>query len=314
MLKWISEKYQNRFLKIMKCLNFNIENIKDGDIIVIPDNYEDYIEDKELLKDLTKPFYKYKCNCTIYLKSEYEEQQRKREIIRQREEERKRKEVQEQKEKEEIIECLRQEYGKKWRDKKWIESNIGEYYSWEPLYEYFWTIIGDNWQKVDWKQNIKLEQSIYNKIKGMKVNGVSGESFLKRKFRNDKGYSAGILEECFTIIKEESNLDYGVYCIRTDEEIIYVGSTCRSFNQRMKEHAIAIETNSKELGVYDIIRELKREGKEVYYEILVDYKELNANKRINREDIESMELGFINYFKPRGNVAGIKVPFKYKGY
>lgn len=316
LIKWSTTKYQERFSKIMKCLETQVQVIKER-YVIIPDNYEDFIIDKELLKGLTKPFYQYRSNCTIMLRSEYEYELEKERQRRLKQEKKRMEEQRILREKEEVIECLRQEYGNKWRDRNWINKNVGEYTEcyWDPMFEYFWTLIEDNWQRVDWKQNIKLEQGIYNRIEGIKVNGVSGKSFLNAKFKNNKGYNASILKECFkTMHNMDEDRDYGVYAIRTDEEIIYVGSTFRDFNIRIKEHVAAVKSGSKELAVYDIIRELKKEGKDVYVEILVNCKDIETNKKLTIDDIQSMELGFINYFKPKGNVSGIKIPFRYRGY
>lgn len=104
----------------------------------------------------------------------------------------------------------------------------------------------------------------------------------------------------------------GVYALTVDDEIIYIGSTIRSFEERINEHRKNMENNSKELKVYDILRECKKQGKEIIWKIIVDCNELKVNKILTIEDVESMELGFIDYFKPKGNVAGIKTEFKYK--
>lgn len=101
-------------------------------------------QDKEILelnKKLTKPFYKYTSN-KFYSVLWYKEVKAREEKERIKEE--KKKEAKRQLD--EKMEMLAQEYGNKWRDEYWIKKNIGEYYTYEPIISYFWTLIGDNWK------------------------------------------------------------------------------------------------------------------------------------------------------------------------
>ena len=263
-------------------------------------------EDKEILelnKKLTKPFYKYTSN-KFYSVLWYKEVKAREEKERIKEE--KKKEVKRQLN--EKMEMLAEEYGNKWRDEYWIKKNIGEYYTYEPIISYFWTLIGDNWKVKDWKHNIELEKGVYDKIKDMKVEGFKGSSFLNRRFKNIKGYSCGI--EGFYYL-EQHNEPYGIYGIYLGDELVYIGSTMRSFEVRMREHIENIEKGSKELYLYSLLG--KEDLGNLSWSPLINCKELKANKVFTVEDVESMELALISLYKPKGNLAGVSEEFRYKG-
>lgn len=264
-------------------------------------------EDKKILelnKKLTKPFYKYTSSkfYTVYWYKEVKAREEKERLKEEKKKEAKR-------QLDEKMEMLAEEYGNKWRDEYWIKKNIGEYYTYEPIISYFWTLIGDNWKVKDWKHNIELEKSIYNKIKSMKVEGFKGSSFLNRKFKNRSGYSCGI-DGCYQV--EQRNEPYGIYGIYLRDELIYIGSTMRSFEIRMREHIENIKLGSKELYLYSLLS--KEDLSSLSWSPLIDCKELKANKTFTAEDVQSMELALISLYKPKGNLAGVSEEFRYKGY
>lgn len=113
------------------------------------------------------------------------------------------------------------------------------------------------------------------------------------------------------VIKDKS---YGVYAILADEEIIYIGSTIRNFKIRFKEHQENIACGDESLDVYNIIRDLIKQGKNIAYKILIDCNKIKTNKKIISYDIESMELALILTYQPIGNIAGITKPFLYSIY
>lgn len=209
------------------------------------------------------------------------------------------------------VRLLRNSYQGVWRDNSWIKTHIGEYYTEDPAYEYYWTLIGDNYL-TDWKGNIKLEIETYRKVKEINNSKILKPSkFLSRKFKNLKGYSSQILDETYISSKIESSDNYGVYAILADEEIIYIGSTTRSFDIRIKEHKDSVKSGSEKLKLYSIIRQLQQEKKKISWRPIVNCRSLKTNKIFTKDDIESMELAFISYFQPIGNLAGKEVPFRY---
>jgi hypothetical protein len=58
-----------------------------------------------------------------------------------------------------MVEEIKKKYGNKFRDEKWIIDNIGEYYTYEIILPYFWTIIGDNYIRLK-NGNIRLQKDI----------------------------------------------------------------------------------------------------------------------------------------------------------
>lgn len=113
------------------------------------------------------------------------------------------------------------------------------------------------------------------------------------------------------VVKDKS---YGVYAILANEEIIYIGSTIRNFKIRFREHQENIACGDESLDVYNLIRDLIKQGKDITYKILIDCSKIKTNKKIISYDIESMELALIQEHQPIGNVAGVSKPFLYSIY
>jgi hypothetical protein len=47
------------------------------------------------------------------------------------------------------------------------------------------------------------------------------------------------------------------------------------------------------------------------YKVLVDVSKLSIDKELERNEIEAMELALISMYKPIGNYAGVKGPYKF---
>lgn len=289
-------------IEIYKILDDKIEIING--YLIYPDNYEDYIGDRN--KKLSKNFYAYKCKefYKAYSRTEWEKfQKAEQERKRQEELKRKRKEEKIQRDQNKIDE-LKKNYGEKWRSKEWIEKNIGEYYNWMPCFEYYWTIIGDDYS-ITWN-GVRISKESREEIKKIKNFELSGSSFLGRKFKRN-GYSKEIDSKNF-YFKQKKVEHYGVYGIYKDDELLYVGSTMRNFEDRMKEHRDNINNGSTELYFYKLVNK----NDELKYRILIDVSEIKTNKKIDRTDVESMELALISYLQPVGNLAGRVSEFRYK--
>lgn len=303
---WEAIKWEKDLSKIVKYLDQNGAYFKEIDKTLYYFIPEIQLPE-ELTKNLIKPWYEYAHRLSVKILTEKEFKELK-ERERRKEEERL-KEIQKKQEEEkrkakEAVECLRQEYGKAWKDYEWIRKNIGEYCTEEPMWQYFWTLIGNNWQVVDWRHNIKIEESTYNKIRSMTVNGYKGSTFLGRSFKNKKGYSCRITE---TYKIQRQGQHYGVYGLYKNDELIYIGSTIRDFEDRRQEHIEGLKAKKKELYVYSLLDTIDMR-------VIIDCSELKVNKKLNIEDVESMELALITLYKPEGNLAGRTTDFKYHGY
>lgn len=92
---------------------------------------------------------------------------------------------------------------------------------------------------------------------------------------------------------------YGIYC---DKELIYIGKTDVSFEERFKQHKINMEQN-KDQYLYKYMRD----NKDCYYELkpLINVKNIKTKEKITNKDIEMMELALITLFKPKCNIQGI---------
>lgn len=117
--KWASNSKAAQLNKIMDKLEGRVK--LDGYTLILPDDYEKYLT-KEDTKGLSKKFYEYTNRVFISYKFEGD--------IRREEEQKRQEEVQKQRN------CALVEKDKEsfsnWRDKEWIDKNIGEYYNWEP--------------------------------------------------------------------------------------------------------------------------------------------------------------------------------------
>ena len=173
--------------------------------------------------------------------------------------------------------------------------------------EYYWTLIGDRFIK---KQSgtIELLPGVYEEIYNLpKMFPLAGKTFLSRKFKNKSDYTCGIVKGKGFAPKKEAE-SYGVYALYVNNELFYIGSTMRDFSVRFKEHAENIKNNSKELYVYSLIKP----NDQIECSILIDVAKLNTNSKLTRRDVESMELGLIDLYKPKGNLAGNTHQYKYR--
>lgn len=228
------------------------------------------------------------------------------EYLKQEEERRKQEEIIELKKAIELKERIIKE-GKEYRDKNWIEKNIGKYYSWDTSYEYFWSIIGNEYfQK--WNGEIVLTKNKLNEIKNIGKNecGLKGTTFLGRKFKYN-GYSHEINTKEFYGEEKEKPKSYGVYGIYKNDTLLYIGSTMREFSVRFEEHSNNIINHSNELYVYSLIED----DDNITFKKLIDAATLKTNSELTKRDIQSMELALINTMNPPGNLAGRSYEYKY---
>ena len=279
-----------------------------GKILILPDNYEEYI-DKEKTKWLTKPVYGYKNDIydKVYTKTEYQNYLKKMELEKIRKEQKQQK-INENETK--MVEEIKKKYGNRFRDEKWIIDNIGEYYTYEIILPYFWTIIGDNYIRLK-NGNIRLQKDIQDQIKQINKKelgiGISGTQFLGRRFcYNGKSHCIEF-ERPYLTKKEEkkfedfkTEINYGIYGIYKGDELFYIGSTMRDFSLRFNEHLENIKNHSNELALYSLISI----NDDIGFAPLINVKDLKSDRKIERHDLECMELALIHLYQPKGNMAG----------
>lgn len=214
-----------------------------------------------------------------------------------------------------------------------IEQKIGGHYNKAANQEKIikmWELIGNNYTiyKQDTLIRIFIPDTIYDIIRrqiGYNMVHltiytdtkqrifVSRDSELERymKVQTTKTQKASITKK--TKPKESSkqpnkNSPYGIYCIQYRGEIIYIGMTQTSFEQRWKEHLQLFKhPNNSDMLLYHA----NVDPNELEFRVMVDLTKEKANRELTTRDIKAMEMGFIACFKPRFNVSGVKIPYRF---
>lgn len=108
----------------------------------------------------------------------------------------------------------------------------------------------------------------------------------------------------------------GVYGIYLEDELVYIGKTIQSFQQRFRQHKHFIDFPNDSETQYDMYTELAaaiERGKTVQLRPLIiaetaSYKSLY---HLTNRDLESMEFALIGALQPRYNVEGRRKPYRY---
>lgn len=109
--------------------------------------------------------------------------------------------------------------------------------------------------------------------------------------------------------KKKETLPYGIYCIKYKEEIIYIGMTQVSFVERWKEHKkYFLHPDLNDMVLYHS----NLDPENLTFEIMVDLTKEKADKELTTGEIKAMEMGLIAYFKPKCNISGVKIPYRFK--
>lgn len=209
-----------------------------------------------------------------------------------------------------------------------IEAKLGGYYHKGIIQSRIvamWEIIGDNYREeiYDDRKAIIIPDEICSKIK-KQINrevlnrSLSSEQFKfihyfsetqwEEKLRQDKEIRKRYEKELKKQKKKE-DLPYGIYCIKYEGEIIYIGMTQVSFIDRWKEHKkyfLNPELNNMVLYHSNLNPE------NLTFEVMVDLTKEKADKELTTGEIKAMEMGLIAYFKPRCNISGVKIPYRFK--
>ena len=116
--------------------------------------------------------------------------------------------------------------------------------------------------------------------------------------------------------------DKGIYGIYSNDELLYIGKTNRSFKDRYLEHMKKLSSYicGNDIGgqytLYERLYQEKRKGNNVHLEPIIRVSKLNiqddshrCRSYISNRDIECMELALIMTLKPVLNVEGRTKPY-----
>lgn len=93
-----------------------------------------------------------------------------------------------------------------------------------------------------------------------------------------------------------------IYGIIINEEIVYIGKTKRPIIQRKHEHEkSAAKKSQQQEHLYKAMRENT-------YEFVVLYE---SHNEISNFQLQCLECGYINYYKPKFNYEGVKIPYRW---
>lgn len=104
-------------------------------------------------------------------------------------------------------------------------------------------------------------------------------------------------------IKEKNAYIYGIVI---NEEIVYIGKTKRPIIQRKHEHE---KSAAKIMNVESQQQEyLYKAMRENPYEFVILYE---SHGEISNFQLQCLECGYINYYKPRFNYEGVQIPYRW---
>ena len=107
---------------------------------------------------------------------------------------------------------------------------------------------------------------------------------------------------------KRQNEPHGIYCIKYKDEIIYIGMTQTSFKERYREHKTLFNNpDNSDMLLYHA--GLKFE--ELEFKVMVDLTKEKADRELTTRDIKAMEMGLIACFKPKYNVSGVRIPYRF---
>lgn len=101
---------------------------------------------------------------------------------------------------------------------------------------------------------------------------------------------------------------HGIYCIKYQDEVVYIGMTENSFEKRWKEHLYHFRNpDTNDMLLYHSNLDYEK----LEFKVMVDLTKDKADRELTTRDIKAMEMGLIACFKPRYNVAGVKIPYRF---
>lgn len=103
----------------------------------------------------------------------------------------------------------------------------------------------------------------------------------------------------------EHQQEKGIYGIYYKDELVYIGNTSKSFQDRFSQHLSSLSCGSQHLYVY--LRELNAKPEDLSIKPLY----ILDDDRINTYGLSCIELAFIKFFQPKGNLAGRTQPYQF---
>lgn len=108
----------------------------------------------------------------------------------------------------------------------------------------------------------------------------------------------------------------GIYGLYLDGVLVYIGKTTQGFLKRYKQHKRLVdfpEESEKQYDMYYELHEALALGKSLQLQpiFVAETAQYNSLYTLTNRDLESMEFILINTFKPRYNVAGVRLPYRY---
>lgn len=121
------------------------------------------------------------------------------------------------------------------------------------------------------------------------------------------------------MIKCGKNGIYGIYVVdevMQKEELIYVGKTGKSFEERFQGHLRRLndKNNRVQMKLYNRIRQARRAGLQVVLKPIIQLDEVMWNKKeIREQELAIMEITLIDLLKPECNWEGVQANYLF-GY
>lgn len=189
-------------------------------------------------------------------------------------------------------------------------------------------LIGDNYQSIedkDWGHLLIIPDEIDEQIEADKDMATAKKYSTKPRitFMSQSKYDfkcqSRKQREAERALREEERKQYpngpkiygnrqgkGIYCIKHKGDIIYIGMTNKSFQERWECHRrYFLSPDQCSMKLYHS----NLETKDLTFEVVVDITQLDTDSPITKRDLKAMECAFINYFRPSLNVSGISLPY-----
>ena len=130
---------------------------------------------------------------------------------------------------------------------------------------------------------------------------IVAETTIKKYFPKIKKYLG---------LQKISDKTYGIYGIYVDDELIYIGLTMTSFQQRYNEHKGHIRNGTQgNMILYPYLRKAQNEGRQIELRPLISNNDLKTNTKLERRNWEDIELGLITLYKPICNQEGRTIAY-----